>query len=327
MDWKGRKKILRRDAARYAMKSAYWMLNKLPYGLVKGVLHVLISVGFMLTGRHRRVARESLRIAFKEKTDQEIEDIINRCFKNFGQAMVEMIYFNEHLGMADKHMVFEGRANLDAALAKGKGVMVVTAHFGNFPLLMMQMARMGYPTNVLMRKTRDPKIDEFLHQKRQEAGLKTIYALPRKAAVMDTLKALRNNEIVFILMDQNFGSDGGVFVDFFGQKAATAPGPIVLAQRANAPIVPIFIRRDDDDKYRVTIEPEMELEKRDDYDQMVTANVAKVTKIIEGYIRKYPYEWGWMHRRWKTPPPPGNTDTGSTESDMKGEINGARQEG
>ena len=313
MDWNARKKILRRDAARYAMKVAYWTLNHLPYGMVKGVLKVLIKIGFLVTGRHRRVARESLKIAFgNEKTDQEIEAIIDRCFKNFGQAMVEMIYFNEHLDMVDKHMIFEGREHLEAALAKGKGVMAVTAHFGNFPLMMMQFARLGYKTHVLMRNTRDPKIDEFLLQKRNEAGLGTIFALPRKAAVMNTLKALRNNEIVFILMDQNFGSDGGVFVDFFGHKAATAPGPIVLSQRANAPIVPIFIRRENDDMYRVTIEPEMEVEKREDYDEMILANVAKVTKIIEGYIRKYPHEWGWMHRRWKTQiPQPATTGEGA----------------
>ncbi len=301
MDWNARKKVLRRDLARYSMFAAYWLLNRLPYGMVKGLLRFLIGIGFLVTGRLKKIARESLHIAFgKEKTDAEIEEIIKKCFSNFGQGMVEMIYFNEHLDMMEKHVVFEGRQNLDAALAKGKGVMAVTAHFGNFPLMMMHFARLGYPTHVLMRNTRDPKIDEFLLQKRNEAGLKTIFALPRKKAVMDTLKALRNNEIVFILMDQNFGSDGGVFVDFFGQKAATAPGPIVLAQRAESPIVPIFIRREKDDINKIAIEPEMPLEIRDDKDEMILANVAKITKIIEGYIRRYPHEWGWMHRRWKT---------------------------
>ncbi len=301
MDWNAQKKIFRRDMARYAMFAAYWSLNRLPYGLVKGVLRFLIGIGFLVTGRLKKIARESLRIAFgKEKTDAEIEEIIKKCFSNFGQGMVEMIYFNEHLPMMDKHVVIEGREHLDRALAKGKGVMAVTAHFGNFPLMLMHFARSGYPTHILMRNTRDPKIDEFLLRKRNEAGLKTIFALPRKKAVMDTLKALRNNEIVFILMDQNFGGDGGVFVDFFGQKAATATGPIVLAQRAESPIVPIFIRRQDNGVNKITIEPEMVLEIREDSQQMLLANVTKITKIIEGYIRRYPHEWGWMHRRWKT---------------------------
>lgn len=303
MDWNGRKKILRRDAARYGMFSAYWLLNRLPYGMVKGLLGVLIGIGFLVTGRLKKIARESLQIAFgQEKSAAEIDEIIKKCFSNFGQGMIEMIYFNEHLDMMDKYVVFEGREHLDAALAKGKGVMAVTAHFGNFPLMMMYMARLGYKCNVLMRNTRDPKIDEFLLQKRTEAGLKTIFALPRKKAVMDTLKALRNNEIVFILMDQNFGSDGGVFVDFFGQKAATAPGPIVLAQRAESPIVPIFIRREND-MNKIAVEPEMPLEVLENNDEMVLVNVAKITKIIEGYIRRYPHEWGWMHRRWKTQVP------------------------
>lgn len=316
---------MRRDAARYAMKAAYWLFNHLPYGLVKRLTPFLIWVGLSFTGHLQKTARESLRLAFgHEKSEQEIDKICKDCFTNFSYGLFEMLYLSGHFEMMKDFISFEGKENLDAALAKGKGVMAVTAHFGSFPMMMMHMARLGYPVHVLMRKTRDPKIDAFLLQKRNETGLKTIYALPRKAAVMDTLKALRNNEIVFILMDQNFGSDGKVFVDFFGQKAATAPGPIVLAQRAGAPIVPLFIRREKDKKHKIEFLPEMELEKRADYDEMVFANVAKITTIIENMIRKYPHEWGWMHRRWKTRAP--SQDTTKVGQEIGGNPDGNRQE-
>lgn len=306
MDLRTRRKQFRRAAARYGLFFSYWLLNKMPYGMVKNLLNVMISIGFATTARLKKIARESLRIAFgKQKTAEEIEEIVRRCFANFGQGMVEMIYFNEHYDMMDRYVSVKGREHLDAALAKGKGVVAVTAHFGNFPLMMMFLSRLGYKGNVLMRNTRDPVIDEFLLKKRTAAGLKTIFTMPRKSAVMGTLKALRGNEIVYMLMDQNFGSDGGVFIDFFGQKAATATGPVVLAMRAGAPIVPLFIRREDNGINSIVIEPEMELEKSDDFDEAVLANVVKITKIIEDYIRRYPHEWGWMHRRWKTAPPEG----------------------
>ena len=131
MDWKGRKKILRRDVARYGMKSAYWLLNRLPYAMVRGVLRCLIAIGFLVTGRHRRVARESLKIAFgHEKTEQEIEAIIDKCFQNIGQSMIEMIYFNEHLEMMNSHISYEGKENLEAALAKGAWAIPGACHPG-----------------------------------------------------------------------------------------------------------------------------------------------------------------------------------------------------
>lgn len=303
MDINARLKVLKRTLARWGMFGSYWLINHLPYPVVKVILKGFIAVGFLMTVRLKQIARESLGIAFgKEKSPQQIEQIIRDCFANLGQGMIEMIYIGEHPHMMKKHVIINGREHLDAALVKGRGVLAVTAHFGNFPLMMLTFAQYGYKTNVLMRKTRDPQIDVFLLEKRNKLGLKTIYTMPRKEAVHQMIRALRNNEIVFVLLDQNFGSEGGLFVEFFGQQAATAPGPIVMAHRTGSPIVPLFIRRQKDDMNLVTIEPEMELEKRDDYDEMIHANVAKITKIIEGYIRKYPHEWGWMHRRWKTKP-------------------------
>jgi KDO2-lipid IV(A) lauroyltransferase len=137
---------------------------------------------------------------------------------------------------------------------------------------------------------------------RTQLGLNTIYAVPRKQCVDYTIRALRNNEIVFIPLDQNFGSAAGVFVEFFGQQAATATGPIVFAQRTGAVLLPMFVIRQKDDQHRIIIEPPMILEESPDNDQMIYKNVVKITKLIEQYVRKYPHEWGWMHRRWKSKP-------------------------
>ena len=124
----------------------------------------------------------------------------------------------------------------------------------------------------------------------------------RKACVDASIRVLRNNEVLFIPLDQNFGSGGGVFVEFFGHKAATATGPVIFAKRTAAPILPIFIKRDHDDVHKIMIEPPLELEGCPDDDEMLVVNTQKITNVIERYIRQYPQEWGWIHRRWKARP-------------------------
>jgi len=132
-------------------------------------------------------------------------------------------------------------------------------------------------------------------------GIKTIYSQPRKACVENSIRTLRNNELLFIPIDQNFGT-GGVFVDFFGKKAATATGPVVLALRTKAAVIPCFIVRQKDDTHKIIFEESLNLEEGRTFQETIIINIQKLTDIIESYIRKYPAEWGWIHRRWKSRP-------------------------
>ena len=152
-----------------------------------------------------------------------------------------------------------------------------------------------------MRPMRDERVERLFSGIRNRLGLRTIYSQPRKACVNTTLRALKNNEIVCIQLDQNFGT-GGVFVNFFGQKAATATGPVVFALRTKAALVPSFIVRDGDNRHRIIFEPEFNLEREGNFDNTAQVNIQCLTAIIESYIRRYPDHWGWIHRRWKTRP-------------------------
>ena len=263
-----------------------------------------MAVGYGLVGRQKKIARESLKIAFGDsKTDEEIAQIVRQCFHNLGRGMVEMLYYLSHPNKVEQFVHFEGQEHLDNALKQGKGVVAITAHFGNFPLMMLYCALKGYPSNSIIRPTRDQKLEKYLFRKRKESGLNTVYAVPRKECVSQSLKVLRNNEVLFIPMDQNFGSAGGVFVDFFGQKAATATGPVVFAKRTGALIVPMFIVRDgDSNRHKVIIEKPITLVEKETEDQTLSYNIGVITHLIEQYIRQYPHEWGWMHRRWKSKP-------------------------
>ena len=235
-------KKFQRSVARNGLYIASWLFDRLPYSAIRIMTRSFLFVGFQLTRRQRRIARESLEIAFgREKDPQEIAQIVKECFYNLGKGMSELIYFLAHPKTVSQKVSFEGKQYLDEALKNGHGVIAVTAHFGNFPVMMLRFALEGYQTNAIIRPARDQELEAYLFKRRTDVGLKTIYAVPRKDCVTNCLKALRENEIVFVPLDQNFGSAGGVFVDFFGQKAATATGPIIFAKRTGAVILPCLL--------------------------------------------------------------------------------------
>jgi KDO2-lipid IV(A) lauroyltransferase len=194
-----------------------------------------------------------------------------------------------------------GKENLDKALSKKNGVILVSAHFGNFPLLLGRLAVEGYRAGGIMRPMRDSRVEKIFLKKREKFGGKTIYSQPRNECVNETIQSLRKNELVFIPIDQNFGTSG-IFVNFFGRQAATATGPVIFAQRTKAALVPCFILRQKDDRHKIVFEPALDLIEGKNSEETILINIQRLTDIIESYIRKYPAEWGWIHRRWKSQP-------------------------
>ena len=301
MSLKDFSKRFKRSAARRGLFAATWIIGKLPLSAVRFFITIMVTIAFQFTIKLRRIAGETLSVAFgDEKTEKEKSKIIKDCFAGFGKAIIELIYYIQHPEKTKEKVFFEGMEHIDEALKQGKGVVAVSAHFGNFALMQLAFACLGYKVSVIMRKARDKKIAEYSESTMNRLGVKVINSIPSRRCVQHSLKALRRNEIVFVLLDQNFGSESGVFVDFFGQKAATGIGPVVFADSSGAPIIPLFCIRQEDDTHKVIIEPPFPLEHREDKEEMIFVNISKITKIIEGYIRRYPKEWGWMHRRWKS---------------------------
>jgi len=269
----------------------------------------LLTPFFIVIGRHlikkeRRIILENLRTAFsREKTEQEINSIVNSCFDSIGYGMIELMYFSGHPEKIVEKVTIEGKENLDEVLKKGQGAILLSAHFGNFPLMFWRMALAGYKTNCIMRRMRDEQFGKYVSNFSNENGVREIYSLPHRQCVERSFKSLRDNQILFILLDQNYGEDGRVFVDFFGHPAATATGPVTFSYRSGAPILPVFIMHDGLDRNKIIIDPPVKLEAAQYEESGLTRNTAQLTKIIEGYIRRYPQEWvGWMHRRWKSKP-------------------------
>lgn len=300
MDSKKIRKSLGRFFGWLGLTFCSLIIKFLPAQYLYGFAQRLASIAYFFTRKQRKIAIESLSIAFgKSKSAEEIEAISRDCFNFMAKSGVELIFLMDRPKLLKERVEIVGKENLDNALSKSKGAILISAHFGNFPLLLARLSLEGYKTAGIMRPMRDERVEKIFLKKRTRLNIKTIYSQPRKACVNGTIKTLRNNELVFIPIDQNFGT-GGVFVDFFGRKAATAAGPVVLAQRTKAVLLPCFIVRQKDDTHKIIFEPALELKEGRDSAETVIINIQRLTNIIESYIRKYPAEWGWIHRRWKT---------------------------
>lgn len=278
------------------------IIKLIPAPCIYGFAEKLGSLGYLVAKRQREIALETLSIAFGEhKSRREMEEIARECFIFVAKSGVELLFLMDRPALLKERVSIEGRQYLDDALSRGRGAILVSAHFGNFPLMLAYLSLSGYKTAGIMRPMRDAKVEKVFLAKRTRMGIKTIYSQPRSSCVNNTIQALRNNELVVIPIDQNFGS-GGVFVNFFGRKAATAPGPVVLAQRTGAALLPCFIVRQKDDSHKIIFEPILELKEGQNSEGTVMTNIRHLTEIIESYIRRYPAEWGWFHRRWKSKP-------------------------
>ncbi|MEI6631027.1 MAG: lysophospholipid acyltransferase family protein [bacterium] len=300
MDRKKIRKSISRFAAWVGLILCSLIVRSIPASLIYSFARNLAALGFVVLGKHRRIALDSLEIAFgNEKSLKERRKIAKDCFILMAKSAVELIFLSDKPELMKRHASLEGRRYLDEALSKGKGVVLVSAHFGNFPLMLCKLALEGYAIGAIMRQMRDSRSEKLFNDLRGELKVKTIYSQPRQVCVENTLKALRNNEIVFIPIDQNFGT-GGVFVDFFGRKAATATGPVVFALRTKAVILPCFTVRQKDDTHKIIFLPPIDLEKSENRIGIILYTIQKLTDIIESYIRKYPAQWGWIHRRWKS---------------------------
>ena len=302
MDSKKIRKSFSRFAAWFGLNICSLIVKVIPPGYLYVFAKNIAALAYVFAIKQKKIALDSLSIAFsQEKSRQEIEKIAKDCFVYMAKSAVELMFLFDKPLVLKEQVEIQGRQNLDKALADGRGVILVSAHFGNFPLLLGRLALDGYKVAGIMRPMRDARVEKIFVEKREKFGVRTIYSQPRNVCVNSTITALRNNELVFIPIDQNFGT-GGIFVNFFGKKAATATGPVILAQRTKAALIPCFILRQPDDKHKIVFESELKLEECSDTQDTILVNIQRLTDIIESYIRKYPAEWGWIHRRWKSKP-------------------------
>ncbi len=223
-------------------------------------------------------------------------NIVQQSVYRFGPMMTEVLCFPELTRDKIRNMVtISGVEHLQAALEHGRGVVLATAHSGNWELLGAALAFYEFPLVAIVQKQTSAGADQFINEYRTLAGMHVTY----KSSVLEMARLLAEGKILGMLMDQDAHSDG-LPVSFFGRLASTPQGPAALARMKGAPIVPAFITRQPDGTHTVIVHPPLWAAKTSDREQDLLSVTSKLNAIIENHVRTYPGEWFWLHNRWKT---------------------------
>lgn len=260
---------------------------------------ILGTLAFYALPRYRRIAIENLNLAFAgEKTPHQIRKIAKDMFKNLAMNALEMVNFRKiNKSNIGRFVSIKNSEIAKEAYRKGKGIVVITAHIGNWELMASALRLNGYPGAAVGRRIYFDKYDKYLNSLRRLHDVEIVYRdeSPRKA-----LKILRENKILGVVADQDVDSVDGVFVNFFGRPAYTPVGPVALAKASGAPLVPTFIVRTGPGRHTLVFEKPIELVDTGDRGRDIVINTQKWSDVVESYIRQYPDQWVWLHRRWKT---------------------------
>jgi len=254
---------------------------------------------FWIARNDRERACKQIGMSLEIRDNRKSRMLARCCFRNLCKNLIEFMRFPRlNLDNINKLVRFEGKEHIDNALRNGKGVIILTAHFGNWELLAASSSLSGYSSNVIARQIRSRTLDKLVKRHREMVG---VVSIDRSKSVKTALRCLKRNELLGILADIDTEIDG-IFVDFFGRLAYTPYGPVAISLKTGAALVPAFIVRQNDDTHCIFVEPPLNLYKSGDCKTDIKVNTSRFTKIIESYIRRYPDHWIWMHRRWKTQP-------------------------
>ena len=282
----------------WLLRAIGWRANRLRLDKALRWGATLGSLGYFF-GIRKDVALGNLHAAFPEKSPEECDAIARSLYQNLGRNLVELLRFETQSQSDVRALVtFEGEEHFKAALAQGRGAILVSGHFGNWEIFAAAIASAGYPFSVVVYPQHNAPVDAMLNRLRQGKGVQIIY---KRDAAKDVLRALKANRLVTMLSDQDAGSDG-VFVDYFGRKASTTRGPALFAYKTGAPIITGVIMREEQGRHRGIIDAPMYADQSADRDAEIARLTQEFTKRLEQRARQHPDHWYWVHKRWKTRP-------------------------
>ena len=296
------------DILLYKIFSGFFAtIGLIPRGAAIRFAGFLGRVWFVVDTRHRDVALQNLTHVFgAEKNTAKIRKMARQIFCNLILIIFEIAWFMRLKEKEfSKYFHVHGLHYLKTAHKKGKGVLVLTGHMGNWELMSMAAKMLGYPMGAIYRPLDFKPLDLFFIHLRGRYGT-ILY--PKKNAMRPILRGLKKGELIGIFLDQKTNARSGVFVDFFNRKACTNKGLALIALRMETPVVPLFLLREADG-YRVEFGPEVPVVRTGDKENDIKMNTRQYNRVIEDVIRRYPDQWFWVHRRWKTKnPDPGKPD-------------------
>ncbi|MCX5703537.1 MAG: lysophospholipid acyltransferase family protein [Candidatus Omnitrophica bacterium] len=268
---------------------------RLPIKLAYRIAIFVSDVHYLFAFKDHRAVRDNLKVIFPQKTERQIRKIRLEMSRNFAKYLADFFrfekinqqYIKDNINIENKHY-------LDRALAKGKGVIIVTAHFGNWELGGVLVALSGYPFWAVALPHKDKRVNDFFNFQRTSKGVNVI---PLGHAVRTCLNVLKENKVIALVGDRDF-TEKGIVLDFFGKPAFFPEGPAAFALKTGAVIVPGFMLRNEDDTFTLKIEKPLEVTATGSKEKDLLELVTAYKKFFEDYIRKYPQQWYMFRRFW-----------------------------
>ena len=291
-----------RNAGEYALA---WPLLKavewLPLSAARRLSAAVLRLTYYLTPHWRRVADRNLEMALPDVSDRRRGEIVLGVYDSLGRALLSLARM-PRLNAANirEWIDYDGFEHFEQALRGGRGVLFMTAHLGNWELSAVSHALFGHPMHVMVRTLDNPFLDRLVDRYRTLCGNRTIR---KQDFGRSLLQALRDNEAVGILIDQNVSGDDALFVDFFGIPASATDGLAKIAMRTGAPVIPGFaLWNPAEQRYVLKFYPVLEMVSTGDAERDLLSNTQRCQRMLEQVIREHPEQWLWIHRRWKTRP-------------------------
>ena len=283
-----------------AIRVGLWIVRHGPRRLVYLFSDALADLSYYLCQRLRKRSIRNIRVALGDQLDvRAASRMVQKSMRNFFRGIVEI---GHALSATPEELQREipvvGREHMEKARAKGKGVIAISAHLGNFFLVGAELAMKGYPTYILVNLPRNGGIRDLLVQFGLQTGQRAIHARPRRKASSELLRVLRQNKLAVIIADEH-GAKRGIRVQFFGRTVMARRGPATLALRSGAALVPVYLIRGQNSTLTLIVEPEIELQRSGDVSADIRENTLRITQWLERVIRAYPDQWNWMGVRWQ----------------------------
>lgn len=286
----------------------YWLvlavvrtLGFLPRGVARLLAGIIAFLAYRLLGRLRRVGFRNLQMALPELSPAARRKILHRVYRHLGWQLVEFCRMTRYTPENTRTWLrTDGLEHYLAAQARGNGVLVITGHLGAWELSSFYHSLMGHPMGMVIRRLDNRRLNAFVNGIR---CLRGNYVLHKDDFGRGLLKAMHAGGTVGILMDTNMTPPQGAFVEFFGIEACTATGLAHVARKTGAAVLPGFMLWEPaEGQYVLHFGPEVEIPQTEDVAADILAGTQLCTRVIESWIRRYPDQWLWIHRRWKTRP-------------------------
>jgi KDO2-lipid IV(A) lauroyltransferase len=286
-----------RHAVEYALFLPWYGLARaLPHGASRRLGAALGAVAYRADRRHRRIARDNLAHAFPEKSAAERERIVGACYRHFGAAFVDSLSAARFdLAALCRRTAITGVEHAVAANERGKGILFLGAHFGDWEILPPTIARVSGPVTSIQRPPDNPHVARFVARLRARFGNRL---LDKRGAVREMFRLLHAGGRLGVLLDQRVRADEAIAVPFFGRPAWTSPIVARLAAKTGAAIVPVFGDHRPGGRYDVEFHPALLAGERDD-PAATFELTARCLAVAEGVIRSAPEKWLWFHDRWR----------------------------